>query len=246
MKHNKKLIRIITILTALAPSTFYAGTDKPPRPEFLFSVDQQRALHPTTPVDRSAQKNENLITNKWFNAPVTRLELLRHNLDRIFREDVAKSKIPQRIISGFEPNPEAMLPPYFINIKTQFDEEYGEILLEVKIEDLGKPRKPMTQTCNEIHNAIRDQVFYPDTSPHAIRQKYMSHFNTPQFKSYDEDISTLFQKNVTVSVMLHAEYYATSRDRKARDHFYVECFSAEGNQPSQVAYSYTLQKHKPK
>jgi hypothetical protein len=168
---------------------------------FPFTVDQNTKNEDMsqTPAERDIQ-NDN-----WFMSPPTRLELLTYEIDQYFKKEVAE-------LWGLD---SAKIENYFERRSRPFGSIRAEanvgfysakdmFLATVRIENLGKPKKPMKEVCGEILDLMS---FSLKGGGYLYQNRFLGPFI--QKGADDPEIIRIVEKlrkNILLTVILEASF----------------------------------------
>lgn len=133
-----------TLLTLSFATTVHAQEVKVP---FLFSEDDnldQTDLRKTIPKSRSVQDNS------YLNAPMTRLEYMLTQLEAGLNSELPRSGVHHQLSDAFEYSRSKLSTQVSVDGFARYSRETGRITVGYKIEHLGRAKKPMRNTCDEI------------------------------------------------------------------------------------------------
>jgi hypothetical protein len=185
---------------------------------FPFTVDQNIKNEDINqiPVEKDMQND------KWFMSPPTRLELLTYFIDQYFKKEFAKywSLNSKEIEKYFEQG----VRPFDIVLEDAFvlfNSAKDMFSANVTISNLGKPKKPMKETCCEILNSMSLRL-------EGGGYLYQNTFLGPFIQKGADDpeivrIAEKLQKNFLVGVRLEA-IFGKDQDGKPRDLYIMDCY----------------------
>ncbi len=189
---------------------------------FPFTVDQHIKSEDITqiPVEKDIQ------TDKWFMSAPTRLELLTYAVDQYFQKDFAEKwelyKI--EIEKYFEPRAR----PFSVHASAmvRFYSDKDIFGAGVKIEDLGKPKKPMKEVCSKVLNSL---IFASlDGGGYSYQNTFLSPFI--QKSPTDPEVFRIVEKlrkNFLLSVTLEASF-DKEQNAMPRDFYRMHCYKFAG------------------
>jgi hypothetical protein len=151
-----KWLFILTV-TILTCSSSFAQDKTRKSPDFLFAEDNKAQTAESC--DLGLKPKALLKGDEWLNAPLTRLDYIIMNMQNRLTQratDTFKEMAPEY----FEPSPMRWVTPS-IDFTVRYYEEKGRLLLIANVSDVGKPKKPMTESCRGVARLIELQ--YPMT-----------------------------------------------------------------------------------
>ncbi len=115
---------------------------------FLFSEDEKLDQ---TELKGAIPRSSVLQGDLYLNAPMTRLEYILTRLETELNRESWMSVMRDQLAAAFEPN---RMKPHAASISiigfARYYREIGRIFVGYEIRDLGRPRKPMRTTCDEL------------------------------------------------------------------------------------------------
>ena len=196
---------------------------------FPFTVDQNTKNEDMSrvPADKDIQ-NDN-----WFMSPPTRLELLTYAIDQYFKKEVAElwDRGSIKIENYFE---RRSRPSGYVRAEADvgFYSAEDMFVAKVRIENLGKPKKPMKEVCGEV----LDSVSFSLT---GFGYLYQNRFLGPFIQKGADNpeiirIVEKLRKNFLVTVILEASFdknfytmgcYKSPEEKEV--HYYKRAFRLE-------------------
>jgi hypothetical protein len=189
---------------------------------FPFTVDQQTKSEDITqiPVEKDIQ------TDKWLMSTPTRLELLTYAVDQYFQKHLAENWELYR--EEIEKDFESRARGFSVRASTmvRFDSDKDIFFASVKIENLGKPKKPMKDVCSKVLNSL---IFaYLDGGGFLYLNTFLSPFI--QKSPTDPELVRLagkLQKNFLLVVNLEASF-DKEQSNIPRDLYFMRCYKFAG------------------
>lgn len=216
---KKKIIFLLNIFILLnvfnfflPASTCLAGEN----PKFLFQEDD--AIKSEQPSKNLT--NKSLKKNIWFNSPPTRLELLIFLMDYHYKNQIKNSQsyLEADIRNSFEEKRIDKIDP---EASVFYDSSLNYIGNRLKIEILGKPKIPMSETCKSFLN---DDSLMLGHRGYSMQNTFLHPFTT---NGYDDaqllDSIDEIIENLIYIVSLRSNYdnriyilecYKTAKDNK--------------------------------
>lgn len=147
------------IVTAICP--LYAADTPNASPSFLFSEDAR--VGQTTEQFTSSFEAKSLIReDKWLNAPLTRLDYVLLNIQARLTNYLS-GVVQDSIKEDFEPTNSfgemSLVVAPAVEFSARYVEDTGRLVLLARVDNLGKPRKPMKDFCETVLGYMR--AFYP-------------------------------------------------------------------------------------
>ncbi|WP_447985472.1 hypothetical protein [Nitrospira sp. Nam74] len=110
---------------------------------FLFTED---ATLPQTDLRGSLPHSDAIQSDKYLNAPMTRLEYMLTKIETALIDEYTKSYVLRQLKESFEPTPDGpTVAPY-----ARYDAQRGRIFIGYTIDNLGKPKSPLKAACENI------------------------------------------------------------------------------------------------
>lgn len=112
---------------------------------FLFSDDEKLAQ---TELQEVIPRSSALQSDPYLNAPITRLEYMLTKLESRLNDETTISLAHRPLTMGFEINTHET--PVSITGFARYDRDIGRVVVGYRIEKLGRPKRPMRTTCDEL------------------------------------------------------------------------------------------------
>jgi hypothetical protein len=159
---------------------------------FLFSEDEKLAQ---TELREAIPRSSVLPADQFLNAPMTRLEYMLTRLEAQLNRESWTSIMRDQLAAAFEPSRmKAHEVPISITGFARYSREFGRILVGYEISGLGRPRKPMRTTCDELLDELKRMVpqrnigfLYHNTALGVLAQEDVSKY-TPALETLAKSV----------------------------------------------------------
>ena len=145
---QKRLTLLATLLPLLLLGASSPTGDKDVKVPFLFAEDDKL---PQAELRESIARSHALQADQFLNGPMTRLEYMLTRLESRLNEDLQTGYIHDRLAEAFDRGNVAPTISGF----AFYDVEAGRLSVGYRIEALGRPRKPLKSTCDELLTELK-------------------------------------------------------------------------------------------
>ncbi len=139
-------IKTVLVAIVLLLSPLMATLAQESKVPFLFHEDENLDQ---TEVTKAIPRSTDLQSEPFLNSPMTRLEYILTQLESHINNET--NLVRREVSDGFEPDSrKPFSPTVSIAGYARYAREVGRIIVEYKIEGLGRPKKPMRITCDKL------------------------------------------------------------------------------------------------
>lgn len=195
---------------------------------FPFTVDQNIKSEDITQITTE----RDIQNDKWFMSPPTRVEFLTYIMDQYLKKEFEQywEYSRSKIEGYFEPRPRRSVS---VNPGVQFWREKDIFAAGVRIDGLGKPKKPMKEVCDELIDSFKIWLpavggyYYQNTILHPFTQGSPSDVELLQ-------IVRKLRKNFLFIVTLESSF-DQSKDSFPKDYYIMRCYKC--SEEKEIHYS---------
>jgi hypothetical protein len=228
MKKSERRVGVIHFVVAIVLlfPILSQAQDGQVRLPFRFTEDQRL---PQTDLDNAIPKANNIQTDSYLNAPMTRLEYMLTRLETHLNEEFLMDLMKKELSEFFEPLPLHRKP--MMRGFARYQEETGRILVGYEVDDIGTPKKSMRTACDRMLDylaleAPQGILWY------AWHDKVLGVLEHDRIDKYNPVMETL-AKNVVHRVILKSRNADYGPTRPVLYHHVLYCQKTGESAPTQ-------------
>ncbi|MGC4098280.1 MAG: hypothetical protein QM706_14290 [Nitrospira sp.] len=165
---------------------------------FLFSDDEQFAQ---TELEKVIPRSQELRSDPYLKAPMTRMEYMLSRLEAEL--DTSREVIREQLSESFDFPTKGSVTPRSIKGFARYSPETGHIVVGYKIQQSGRPTRPIRATCDEVLTHLASSIPQTNTG-YIMHNTALGVLAQEDLDRYTPIMATL-AKNIVHRIVLQVE-----------------------------------------